>query len=435
MRVACALAIRPGSGRGGKGTRGIIDDRMNVELTKGQARRFMLAHQGLWPPCAAQGKAGALDTIQRVGCIQFDPLNIVGRNPELVLQARVADFQPAMLDELLYTDRRLLDGWDKNMSIYGVEDWPYFRRYRDGALRYYGDESRPATAILPQVRQALEERGPLSSLDLDFDQTVDWWWAPTRLSRAALESMYAWGELIVHHKVNTRKVYDFASRHIPEKLLSAPDPNEAEEQYHDWRVLRRIGGIGLLWNKSGDAWLGTNLKSKERQAALARLLEQGRAVEVRVEGIDLPLYVRSEDRATLDRALHSDSVSPRAAILAPLDNLLWDRRLVKKLFDFDYIWEVYKPVAERGYGYYVLPVLYGDRFVARFEPGRDKKSGALLVKNWWWEDGITPSKKMRSALLRCFERFLGILGTDDLRVSSKAVRRAGLDWLTPIVAR
>ncbi|MCK5327839.1 MAG: AlkZ family DNA glycosylase, partial [Candidatus Latescibacteria bacterium] len=355
-----------------------------MEMTKRQARRFLLAHQGLWPPYESEGKSGVIETLRRVGCIQFDPLDIVGRNPELVLQARVSDFRPVMLRELLYQDRKLLDGWDKNMSIYGVADWPYFRRRRESALRYYGESSRPATAILPQIRKAIEERGPLSSIDLDFDQTVDWSWAPTRIARAALESMYSWGELIVHHKVHTRKVYDFTSRHIPEELLSASDSNETGEQYHDWYVLRRIGSVGLLWNRSGGAWLGiSELKSKERKATLTRLLRQGKVVEVQVEGIEPPLYMRSEDKSCLDRTLDSDSLSPRATVMAPLDNLLWDRRLAKELFDFDYRWEVYKPVAERRYGYYVLPVLHGDRFVARFEPGRDKKNGALIIKKWW----------------------------------------------------
>ncbi|MCK5118718.1 MAG: YcaQ family DNA glycosylase [Candidatus Latescibacteria bacterium] len=402
-----------------------------MEMTKRQARRFLLAHQGLWPPYELEGKSGVIETLRRVGCIQFDPLDIVGRNPELVLQARVSDFRPVMLRELLYEDRKLLDGWDKNMSIYGVADWPYFRRRRESALRYYGESSRPATAILPQIRKAIEERGPLSSIDLDFDQTVDWSWAPTRIARAALESMYSWGELIVHHKVHTRKVYDFASRHIPAALLSATDPNETEEQYHDWRVLRRIGGVGLLWGKSGDAWLGIpGIKSKERTAVLTRLLEQGKVVEVRVEGIGPPLYMRSEDKPRLNQTLDSDSPSPRATVMAPLDNLLWDRRLAKELFDFDYVWEVYKPVAERRWGYYVLPILYGDRFVARFEPGRDKESGALMIKNWWWESGIIPSKRMQSALRRCFKRFLRYLGTDALRMDSKIAEQADLDGLT-----
>lgn len=405
-----------------------------LAFTNQQARRFVLAHQGLWPPFELEGKAGVLSHIRRVGCIQFDPLNIVGRNPELVLQARVSGFRPVMLEELLYEDRKLLDGWDKNMSIYWVEDWPHFRRRREAAMRNPGKSPGPVKSILPQARKAIEERGPLSSIDLDFDQTVDWSWAPTRLARAALESMYSWGELIIHHKVHTRKVYDFASRHIPEDLLAAPDPNETEKQYHDWYVLRRIGGVGLLWNRAGDAWRGMGgIKSKERTAALTRLLRQGQVVEVCVEGVESPLYMRSEDRMTLDKALDSDDLLPRAVILAPLDNLLWDRRLVEELFDFCYIWEVYKPVSERRYGYYVLPILYGDRFVARFEPGRDKKSGALIIKNWWWESGVTSSKRLQSDLLDCFERFLSYLGTDDLRMDSKTAEQAGLDWRSTLV--
>ena len=347
----------------------------------------------------------------------------------------MADFRPAMLDELLYLDRALLDGWDKNMSIYAVEDWPYFARRRESALRHYGDPSRPATAILPEVRQEIEERGPLSSIDLDFDQTVRWSWAPTRIARAALESMYWWGELVVHHKVNTRKVYDFARRHIAEELLSAPDPNPMEEQYHDWYVKRRIGCIGLLWNRAGDAWLGIPgrtgpaFKSAQRQAALERLVERGEMLEVNVEGIRWPCYLRSADRPALEQALAQDRAAPRASILAPLDNLMWDRRYLRELFGFEYLWEVYKPVAERRWGYYVLPILYGDRFVARFEPGRDKNSDALTIQNWWWEPEVEPTAEMRAALRDCFARFLRFLGRERVQVDGEIARSAGLDGL------
>jgi uncharacterized protein YcaQ len=401
-----------------------------LTLTNQQARRVLLAHQGLCPPHQLQGQAGALDYIRRVGCIQFDPLNIVGQNPDLVLQSRLSDFRPTMLRALLYEDRKLLDGWDKNMSIYAVEDWSYFHRRREAARRSPRKSREAVEALLPRVRQAIEVNGPLSSIDLDLDQTVDWSWAPTRLARAALESMYFWGELVIHHKVHTRKVYDFSRNHLPEALLSAPDPNETEAQYHDWYVLRRIGSVGLLWNRSGDAWLGMgNIKSKERAAALARLLKAGQVREVRVAGMEPSLYMRCQDRPALDQALAAGDSPPRAAILAPLDNLLWDRRLVRELFGFSYLWEVYKPVAERRYGYYVLPILYGDRFVARFEPGRDKASGALIVKNWWWEPDVAPSNRMKSALLDCFQGFLRYLGTDSLHVNRKAAQQAELDWL------
>lgn len=404
-----------------------------LTITKHQARRFILSHQGLWPPYALEGKQGVLSYIRRVGCIQFDPLNIVGHNPELVLQARVSDFQPLMLQELLYTDRKLLDGRDKMMSIYRVEDWPYFHRSRESTRQRLGKRLEPVESILPQVRQVIEEHGPLSSINLTFNQRVDWSWAPTRLARAALESMYFWGELIIHHKVHTRKVYDFAKRHVPKELLSAPDPNETEEQYHDWHVLRRLGGVGLLWSKSSGAWLGIlKMKSQERSWALNRLLIRGSVIEVRVEGITSPLYMRSDDTSRLQQTLDSDDRLPRATVLAPLDNLLWDRQLVKELFDFDYLWEVYKPVAERRFGYYVLPILYGDRFVARFEPGREKTSGALMLKNWWWEANVPQSETLYMSLRHCFKRFLTYLGTDRLTIDRKLVEQVNLEWLTPL---
>lgn len=396
-----------------------------MQITKQQARHFILSHQGLWPPYGLQGKPGVLEYMRRAGCIQFDPLNIVGHNSDLVLQARVDGFRPRMLQEMLYEDRNLVDGWDKNMSIYCVEDWPYFTRIRE-ADRDHLSRREQITAALPLIREAIETRGPLSSIDLKFDQTVDWSWAPTTLARAAMESMYFWGELVIHHKINTRRVFDFAHRHIPAEILAAPDPNRTVEQYQDWYVKRRIGSVGLLWAKPGDAWLGmSGIKTPQRKAAIARLLERGEIREVTVEDMAIPLYLRTVDGPRLEKALAESAPAPEAAILAPLDNLLWDRRLVKELFDFDYTWEVYKPASQRIYGYYVLPVLYGERFIARFEPGRDKKNGTATIKDWWWEPGIEPTPEIDEALQRCFRRFLGYLGASSLEVPEAE----GLDWV------
>lgn len=389
-------------------------------LTQAQARRFILAHQGLWPPRAVAGKAAALDLVRRLGCLQFDPLDVVGNNPALVLQARVADFHPEMLTELLYTDRALLDGWDKNMAIYPVEDWPYFRRGREAARQHPGKSPAAVEAAEAYVRAELEARGPLSSIDIDHDERVDWWWGPTRVARATLESMYNWGELIVHHRVHTRKVYDFARRHLPAALLDAPDPNVTEEAYTDWYVLRRVGSVGLLWNRAGGAWLGAEcLKSRARQAAFERLTASGALVSVRVEGFAPPFYARREDWERLADSLAAP-VAPEAAFIAPLDNLLWDRGLLEALFGLTYRWEVYKPAAEREYGYYVLPVLYGDRFIARCEPRRDKESqrdktrGALHIAQWWWEPDVAPTPEIEAAVQRCvadFARYLGLRET------------------------
>lgn len=400
----------------------------DLSITKQQARRFLLAHQELWPPRCLSGKENILRFIYRVGCIQFDPLNIVGHNQELVLQSRIKDFCPVMLTELLYEDRKLLDGWDKNMSIYPVEDWPYFSRIREADRRHLSSRCPQAVSVAPQIMRHIEQHGPVSSADLQFEETVDWPWAPTRLSRAALESMYFWGDLVVHRKMHTRKVYDLARKHIPPDMYEAPDPNMTEAQYHEWYVLRRIGGIGLAGDRSGEAWLGiSDMKAPQRATAFKHLMEQGKIMPVQVEDIKLPLYLRIEDKSTLDRILAGDEPTAKAAILAPLDNLLWDRRLVKELFDFDYRWEVYKPATEREYGYYVLPILYGDRIVARFEPGRDKKGGIVVIKNWWWEPGVKPSAKLRTELKRCFGMFLKFLDASTIQVEAPAQPEVG--WL------
>ena len=404
-----------------------------VKITNTQARRFLLKHQRLLSPRAASGKADIMAYFERVGCIQYDPLNIVGHNSDLVLQSRMLDFRPAMLRELLYTDRLLVDGWDKVMSIYPTTDWPYFQRRRDAELRRQQAKGQDLLPFLPQVREEIQKHAPLSSIDLGFDDSISWPWGPTRVSRAALETLYFSGELIIHHKVNTRKLYDFASLHLPADLLSALDPNPSQEDFYAWRFLRRIGGIGMLWNRASDAWVGINgLKSGERQAAIERLMADEKLYEVQVAGIEQPCYLRGADLPTLQESLDDEVPAPQAAIIAPLDNLLWDRRFIESLFGFNYRWEVYKPKAQREYGYYVLPVLYGDRFVARFEPGHDKKKGILTIKNWWWEADVEVTAEMQSALCEAFGQFLAYLGAERIELAEDAAGVKGLGWVTKL---
>lgn len=374
-------------------------------ITKEQACAFLTEYHGLNAPYIYEGKEGIMKYFQKTGCIQFDTLNVVGRNPDLVLQSRVKKYKSRLLQELLYKDRRLVDEWDKEMSIYPVEDWPFFERNRQAALHRYGT-IEAIQAELPYVREAIDRKGPVTSSDLEHDQIIDWSWAPTRLSRAILESMYHWGELIVYDKAGARKLYDFADKHISRALLEKEDPNPSLLQYHKWHILRRIGAVGLLWNKASDAWLGIKgMKSQERNEAFRELLEEGSILPVQVDGLKLPLFIKKEELPLLNKVLSENAVKPRATVLAPLDNLLWDRKLIQELFGFEYRWEVYKPAAERKYGYYVLPVLYGGRFVGRFEPVLDKSEGTLVIKNWWWENGVKPNQKLQQELRKCIKGF------------------------------
>lgn len=399
-------------------------------ITREQARRFLLIHQGLYPPKSIRIKDDIVDYIRRVGCIQFDPIDVAGRNADLVLQSRVAEYHPGILDGLLYTNRSLVDGYDKNMSIYGAEDWPYFRRRREDARVNLASPDRPVAAVFPHIRRELEDRGPLSSIDIDLDGRVDWAWSPTRIARAALESMYLYGELVIHHKVNTRKVYDFAVNHLPGTLLDAPDPNQTDEDYHEWYLYRRIGGIGMIWNKAGDAWLGMgDIKTPERTRALERLVRKGRVLEIKISEIGIKVYMRSEDLPTLETAIQQDFETEHAVILAPLDNLIWDRKFIELLFDFSYTWEIYKPAKERQFGYYVLPILFGDRFVARFEPVRDRTNGNLIIQNWWWEPGIMQTKDMQAAVRDACLGLMKFNSCKKMEIREEILISECLDWL------
>jgi len=385
------------------------------QLTLRQARQFVLAHQGLLPPHQLKGKEEVMAFIRRVGCIQYDPLDMVGTNPNLVLQSRVRGYQPEILDGLLYGERQLVDGWDKNAAIYPVEDWPYFKRYRTRRVMRHGREITELYDVLPRVTAELRERGPLSSLEFEPGEKVDWFWAPASITRAALETLYSWGDIVVHSRMGTRRIYDLASRHIPSEILEAPEPNPTEQEYYQWHVKRRIQSVGMIWNRGSDAWLAIRgLKTPQRNAAFAALEEQGEIIPVEVEDLGFPVFIAQEQAPLLEQVLAGLKPKAKAAFIAPLDNLLWDRKLISALFGFNYTWEVYKPATQRQYGYYVLPVLYGDRFIARFEPRFNKKTGVLDILNWWWEPGIKVTAAMNHALNQSLEEFARYLGAKEI---------------------
>jgi uncharacterized protein YcaQ len=377
-----------------------------------------------------KGKDGILDFIHHVGCIQFDPINIVGRNPDLVLQSRIKDYQASLLDELLYQDRQLLDGWDKMASIYTVDDWPYFLPRRE-YMRTTVDPRKPADKTLSYVLNEIKQHGPLSSLDFKDEKKVDWYWGPTKAVRAGLEYLYARSYLGIHHRVSNRRYFDLIERLLPSELLSELPPFKSKQEYHDWHILRRIGSMGLAQQRSGDYWYGiVDLDSQERNKVMNRLIERGELITIQI--VDLPnpiFFIRKNDLPNLNSVLDSHPSTQGTAFIAALDNLTWNRVLIYQLFNFEYSWEVYKPKTQRRYGYYVLPVIHGDCFIARFEPLFDKKDKILTLKNWWWESAVEPNEQMFSSLTDSLKIFMKYLGAQDLQLGENLKNVENLNWM------
>lgn len=397
----------------------IIMNELTVnKISVDEARRFLITYQGLNHVANLKDETSVMDHIGKVGCIQFDPLNIVGRNADLVLQSRIKNYKSSILNYLLYEERYLIDGWDKMMAIYHRTDWPYFKRVRNACgndLKNVLTHRNALQALdyLELVKNIVLERGPLQSNKIDIGRNNPGSWGHKKLSSAALDYLYTIGELGIYKKVNTQKVYDLIENLLPSDILNQEDPFASDEMFYEWYVKRRIGSIGMLWSRGGSAWLGHFISNSEiRNRSIKALLEKDEIRECYVEGIKYPFYIKKEDWNLLNEI--DDNDKNEMKFLAPLDNLLWDRTMIQSIFNFDYSWEVYIPVNKRKFGYYVLPVLYNNRFVARFEPEMYRGEKELRIKDWWWEEDIIVTEELESALRYAFRQFCNYLGAENV---------------------
>ena len=360
------------------------------------ARRFLVLRHLLAPGRSLPAEAASvLAVVDRLGSLQFDPLDVAGRNHDLVLQARIAGYRRELTDELLYGRRLLFEAYNKALCLLPTRELPYYRiTWQDGADgragRLVGEHAVLADKILAEITA----EGPKCSTDFEREAAIDWFWGPTSAVRAVLEALAVSGRLGLGRRDRNRRYYDLTERLFPADLLATRIP-EREQLRH--KVLSRYRGHGLLGaGGSGELWPGTGgaiLRAELR----SDLVTRGELLALEVEGMrglrfivadELPLLAQAE-RELAARAAPGDA-RPTCSFLAPLDPLLWDRGALEPLYGFDYRWEVYTPAVKRKWGYYVLPILFGDRLVGRIEPRLDRKARAVRILSLSWEAGFDP---------------------------------------------
>jgi hypothetical protein len=369
------------------------------------ARRFLVIRHLLAPPRALPpDEESVIAVVDRLGSLQFDPLEVAGRNHDLVLHARVAGYRRGWTDHLLYDRRLLFEAYNKGLSILPVRELPWHRLTWDRHRRAHeAGIFREHGGHVDELLERIRRDGPLATADLERSETIDWYWGRTAKSRAVLESLAEAGILGIARRDGNRRSYDLVERLFPAGLLAERVP-EREQMLH--RLLSRYRGHGFL-GTTGQAEIfsgfgpGTMLEDDRsrprRSELLAELVVRGELVPLAVDGErrvrhvvtdELPLLAQAEREVAEGRGPGGEP--PGVAFLAPLDPLAWDRDLLRSLFDFDYLWEVYVPAARRRWGYYVLPLLFGDRLVGRVEPRVDRAARAIRVLGLWWEDGFDP---------------------------------------------
>jgi uncharacterized protein YcaQ len=389
-----------------------------VKVTAEAARRFLAAHHVLAPARSlAGGPEAVLEVFRRFGSIQFDPIAVAGRNHDLVLHARVAGYDPAWCD-LLYERREIFEAVNKGLALVPTEELPWFRTtiYRS-APRVLAEHAEVAERVLDRIRA----EGPLTSLDFERQRgsTVDWFGAPTNVVRAVLEACAVTGLLGLARRKGNRRYYDLVERLLPADVLARDVPLHEQLRH---RMLSRYRAHGLLGvAAAGDVFqgLGPAKPIPERPELAGRtalreeLVESGELVPVTVEGLRGPRFVL---RDAVELLASPPEPPASVAFLPPMDPLMWDRSLLKPLYDFDWVWEVFTPEPKRRWGYYVLPIHFRDRLVGRIEPRIDRDDGRVRVLGLWWEEGFSPARGegFVDAMREALAAYLRLAGADRL---------------------
>lgn len=389
------------------------------------ARRYLVLRHLLAPPRSLPARrASVMRVFDRLGSLQFDPLDVAGRNHDLALLARIKGYRREWTDHLLYTERSLYETYNKGLSLVPTAELPFYRISWDrNRERFEHQTFKDHADLVNELLERIRLNGHLTTGDVAPRAAIDWFWRPTNQVRAILEALALAGVLGLARRDGNRRVYDLVERLFPPELLRARVPPEEQLKH---KLLSRYRAHGLLGTTaSGEIWLGTGPKANERPAQRAALVAAGALLEVQIVGLRGIRHIPADDEHYLDQAEREVAAGTppgghpaEVAFLAPLDPLAWDRRLLRDLFGYDYLWEVYVPEAKRRWGYYVLPVLYGDRLVGRIEPRIDRKAGVLRVVGLWWEKGFDPKKHrgFAEAMAEALEAHRQFAGVEKLEV-------------------
>jgi uncharacterized protein len=405
-----------------------------ILISQQTARRFVLGRQGLWPGRRWKGRKGTAQAIRTCEAVQLDPLNVIARSQDIVLHSRVLDYKPEYLYKVAYDERQFFDygGW---LAMYPMSDLPYWRyhmekRTRDEYVKYHVPDGHKQ--VLDFVRSELRRRGPLGNRDFDGKRLANQSYRGRKETSVALYDMWLSGELMMHHREGFDRVYDFRENIAPKEFDYVAAEKEAEEFF----ARKAVAFMGLKREATMCADLKYHLRREYSKAEVLNLVEgwkeSGMLKQVQIEDGRDKFLVLAEDVTVLE-SLEKGRVpkgwNPKetttleeVTFLAPLD-IVSARGRAKKLFDFEYTWEVYTPAAKRRWGYYVLPILYGDDLVARLDPKLDRTTMTLEIKGFWYEeDAPVKNAGFANALAKGLVRFTKFVEAE----------KVNLDAITPV---
>lgn len=401
-----------------------------MKLTTQQIRRLNISKQRLTKPQPAATKAGLLDTIRSLGCLQLDPIRAVERTQYLVLWSRLGNYDRDLLHQVQFGDRMLFEFWAHAASIVLTEHYPLFKRTMHDSFGGGNAYNKRANVWLKQnetfrqyVRDEIHRLGAVESTDLE-DRALTQWvsggWSSGKNTTQMLEFMWSLGELAVSERNGLRKKWTLMDDWLP---AWAP-----REDLTDYEQTRRAVDVSIKALGVASAVQIRRHFMRGNYPALTQVLDD-MVAEKKLLAVDTEAdfkgqwYMHADDEPLLDAIVDGDW-QPRTVLLSPFDNLICDRARTEMLWDFYYRIEIYVPAAKRQYGYYVLPILRGDRLIGRIAPRLDRKSGVLSINGVYAEPHASKSKATTRAIRTQLHRLAKWIGAKEIVFNSSRPQ----DW-------
>lgn len=396
------------------------------QINRRAVRRFLLDTQHLLSnndqrmDQSVQDKT--LQMIRQLECVQMDAVASVARNQHLVLAARVPDYRPDMLNELL-VQGDLFEYWANAACTIPMEDYPLFEATRIRFRSQMREELGKLGSVVDGVLARLRREGPLPSRSFRAKDRVHGAWdhklPKTKATSHALNLLLDTGVIRVVCRAGSERFFDLTERTIPETLLQ--DAENMDTATSKKALLEKYLRAYRVFD-AGDARLGwQKMSAAERQEAIMKRVEEGSVIPLDIEGVRRRYYILPEDLDRLknhEQDVREGGLSDDAQVrfLPPLDNLLWRRERLVDLFEFNYKWEVYTPKAERRYGYYAMPILAGDRLIGRIDPGLDRENQVLNVRLLQIESDVEITPTLRRDLKDALEAFVAFHEARDITI-------------------
>jgi uncharacterized protein YcaQ len=376
-----------------------------MKLSVPEARHIFLLNQGLLVKDIQAGPNTLSQLIQHLGYVQIDTLAVIPRAHHHTLWSRLDGYKESLLNELAL-NKQIFEYWSHAASYLPIEEYPFslFRKkmYATGKIHWFKeDDPKMKKYVLDRIRG----EGALQSRDFEHIRKGSASWFEWKPAKRALEQLFMEGKLMISERRNFQKVYDLAERVYPAGAQMKPP---SEKEYCEHLILKAIEANGIVQTAEI-----SYLRSHTREGVLKsikRLLAQGRITQVTING-DGIYYGREEN---LSKQLSIPADPTALHVLSPFDNAVIQRKRLETFFKFDFFIECYVPEAKRRFGYFSLPVLYGDRFVARFDPKADRQNKLFYIKNWFSEKGWKPDAGFTVSFQRKIRALASFSGCNEI---------------------